>query len=145
MPRSAPPASRCPSASPCSTLARRAAPAARIFRPAFRPGLSPRRAKTPRVSSFGVTCQAAVLFAVGAGIEFVGIVLLGFPDFVPGAVRVSRWLRLRARRAENRLRRMLRRPPRRKVVNLEALAHARATGHLSLKVSVNPEATVEEK
>jgi hypothetical protein len=49
-----------------------------------------------------------LLFAAGALAEFVGIVLLGFPDLLPGARRLSGWLR----RQENRLRRLIGREPR---------------------------------
>jgi hypothetical protein len=40
-----------------------------------------------------------VLVVVGVVAEFAGIVLLGFPDFVPGALRLSGWLRRQWRRA----------------------------------------------
>jgi hypothetical protein len=56
--------------------------------------------------------SSAVLLVLGVVFEFAGIVLLGFPDFVPGAVRLSGWLRRRSRAVENRLRRLLRLPPR---------------------------------
>jgi len=91
-----------------------------------------------------VTGQA-VLFAVGASIEFAGIVFLGVPDLIPHADRLSRWLRPRARRVLNALRRLVRLPPRRTVVNLEGLVHARSIGQASLTVSVRADATVEEK
>jgi hypothetical protein len=53
-----------------------------------------------------------VLFVLGVLVEFVGIVLLGFPDLLPGARRLSGWLR----RQENRLRRLIGRKPRHVVV-----------------------------
>jgi hypothetical protein len=40
-------------------------------------------------------------------VEFVGIVLLGFPDFVPGAIRLSGWIRRRARQAADGFRRIV--------------------------------------
>jgi hypothetical protein len=91
-----------------------------------------------------VTWQAG-LFAAGAVIEFVGIVLLGFPDFVPGAVRLSQWLRVSARRVANRLRRVVRLPPRPTVVTLEGLVHGRSMGRASVTVAVSPGATLEEE
>jgi hypothetical protein len=56
--------------------------------------------------------SSAALLVLGVVFEFAGIVLLGFPDFVPGAIRLSGWLRRRSRAVENRLRRLLRLPPR---------------------------------
>jgi hypothetical protein len=56
------------------------------------------------------TC--AWLFIAGVFTEFVGIVLLGFPDLLPGARRLSGWLR----RQENRVRRLVGLPTRRGVV-----------------------------
>jgi hypothetical protein len=54
----------------------------------------------------------AALLVIGAVSEFTGIVLLGFPDFLPGAIRVSAWLRRQGRRAANLLRRLVGKPPR---------------------------------
>jgi hypothetical protein len=51
--------------------------------------------------------SSAVLLAFGVVFEFAGIVLLGFPNFVPGAIRLSGWLRRRGRRAAKRLRRLV--------------------------------------
>jgi hypothetical protein len=45
-------------------------------------------------SSMTTGVQAcAVLLVVGVLAEFVGTVLLGFPDLLPGATRLSGWLR----------------------------------------------------
>jgi hypothetical protein len=87
----------------------------------------------------------AILFVVGAIFEFVGIVLLGFPDFIPGALRLSNWLRIRGRRLANRMRRLFGRPPGRTVVKLEAADEISLAGHLSLMKHVHPDATIEEK
>jgi hypothetical protein len=56
--------------------------------------------------------MTAVLLGVGVVAEFAGIVLLGFPDLVPGALRLSGWLGRQRRRAANLLRRLVGRPPR---------------------------------
>lgn len=56
--------------------------------------------------------MAAALLAIGVVSEFAGIVLLGFPDFVPGAIRLSGWLGRHGRRGANRLRRLVGRSPR---------------------------------
>jgi hypothetical protein len=91
-----------------------------------------------------VTGQA-VLFAVGASIEFVGIILLGFPDFLPGAVRLSRWLRVRTRRVVNRLRRLVGLHPLQSVYSLSPADEINLAGRLSLVKSVSPEASLEER
>src|SRR5918994_3358715 len=52
--------------------------------------------------------MAAALFLIGALFELAGIVALGFPDLLPGAIRLSEWLR----RQENRLRRRVGLAPR---------------------------------
>jgi predicted Zn-dependent protease len=91
-----------------------------------------------------VTGQAA-LFAVGACIEFVGIVLLGFPDFRPWTVRLSRWLRVRARQVANRLRRLFGLPPRPTFVDLKAAIQANSALRLSVTRAAPADATLEEK
>jgi hypothetical protein len=50
------------------------------------------------------------LVIVGAILEFVGIVLIGWPDLLPGARRVSGWLSSRYSSFRGWLRRVLRRP-----------------------------------
>jgi hypothetical protein len=69
--------------------------------------------------------MTTVLVVVGVVAEFAGIVLLGFPDFVPGALRLSDWLRRQTRRAVNRLGRLVGREPPGVVVSAGA---ALATG-----------------
>lgn len=66
---------------------------------------------------------SAVLFVLGVVAEFVGIVLLGFPDLLPDAIRLSGWLRRQGRRAANVLRRLARREPRRFVVSADSGAY----------------------
>jgi hypothetical protein len=87
----------------------------------------------------------AVLFAAGACVEFAGIVLLGFPDFVPGALRLSRWLRVRARSVTNRVRRLLGLPPGQTFVSIEAADEISVADRASLMKSVRPDATIEER
>lgn len=87
----------------------------------------------------------AILFAAGACIEFGGIILLGFPDFLPFADRLSRWLRLRTRQAANRLRRLVGLPPRQTFVNLRAAVEANAALRGSVMKSVSSDASLEEK
>jgi hypothetical protein len=55
--------------------------------------------------------MAIALLVIGALFELGGIVALGFPDLLPGAVRLSAWLRRFGRRVINRLRRLVRRKP----------------------------------
>jgi len=49
----------------------------------------------------------AILLLTGAVFEFGGIVLLGFPDFIPGARLASRWLGDRSRMVAIRGRRVM--------------------------------------
>jgi hypothetical protein len=56
--------------------------------------------------------MATALLVIGSVFQLGGIVALGFPDLLPGALRLSRWLGRQGRRAANLLRRLLRRPPR---------------------------------
>ena len=60
------------------------------------------------------------LFAIGVLVEGLSIAVFAVPDFVPGLRRFVRWLGPRARRAENRARRLLRLPGHPKVVYAQA-------------------------
>jgi hypothetical protein len=80
-----------------------------------------------------------VLFVVGVLAEFVGIVLLGFPDLVPGAVRLSAWLR----QQENRLRRRIGREPRNVVVTVGAATASAAFGGRAAGIVGTSETTLE--
>jgi hypothetical protein len=51
--------------------------------------------------------MATVLLVIGSVFELGGIVALGFPDLLPGALRLSTWLGRQGRRAANRLRRLV--------------------------------------
>lgn len=76
--------------------------------------------------------------------EFAGIVLLGFPDLLPGAIRLSRWLQRQSRRTANRLRRLVGRQPLGTVVSAGA-ATAIATALTGSAVVGTSETTVEGK
>ena len=80
----------------------------------------------------------------GASTEFVGIILVGSPDFAPYASRVSRWLSRTFFRAAGPI---LRRVGIRHnvVIRAEAAGAAAVGGRVSTLVTVNPEATSEEK
>jgi hypothetical protein len=88
--------------------------------------------------------QTALLI-VGALSEFAGIVMIAFPDFVPGARKLSAWIGHRARAVENRLRRLLRRPQRVQAHSVAGEGSVAVGGSVSGIVGVNPDATPEEK
>jgi hypothetical protein len=85
------------------------------------------------------------MFGFGALLEFGGIVALGFPDFLPGAQRLSRWLRVRGRSLVNRVRRLLGLPPLRTTVSASAALEADSAVGGSAVKSVSAEATLEEQ
>jgi hypothetical protein len=53
-----------------------------------------------------MSTQTALVIG-GALSEFVGIILIAFPDLLPDARRASAWLAHRARSVVNRLRRLV--------------------------------------
>ena len=63
--------------------------------------------------------QTALLI-VGAVSEFIGIVLIAFPDLLAGALRLSAWLARAARKIEKRVRCLVRLPGRNHVVALSS-------------------------
>jgi hypothetical protein len=73
----------------------------------------------------------AAFLVVGVVPEFVGIVLIGFPDFVPGAIRLSGWLRRNARHVADGFRRIFRRPRRGVVVQVGAAGGVALGGSVS--------------
>jgi hypothetical protein len=90
--------------------------------------------------------MAAALLVIGVVSEFVGIVLIAFPDFLPGAIRLSGWLRRQWRRIENLIRRLARRKPRPIVVSAGVSGGVAIGGSASGVVSPGPNATtVEDK
>ena len=91
-----------------------------------------------------MSTSAAVLLIFGASMELAGIVLVGSPDLFPQAQRVSEWLRLRAGRVYERVRRLLGRPVHRTVTGSSAVAIA---GGMSARgsVSVASDASMEDK
>ncbi len=87
----------------------------------------------------------ATLYLVGAACELAGIGLVAAPDLVPGARRLSQWLERQWRAAETRLRRVLRMKPREQVIAMAGLNSAHATSSASAIVSLDPNASLEEK
>jgi hypothetical protein len=92
-----------------------------------------------------VSALAIVLMSIGAVLEFSGIVLIAFPDFLPHGRRLSRWLGHRTRVVVNRLRRLLGLPPLQNVVYGQAAVEASAalSGHVI--TGVRQGAIIEEK
>ena len=86
----------------------------------------------------------ATLYVTGAALELVGILLIAWPDLLPYAERVSRWLRVVMRWLAERLRRLFRRR-RDVVVNVGAADALAIAGSISVVVSPNPDATLEER
>jgi len=86
----------------------------------------------------------AALLVVGVFAEFVGIVLLGFPDFVPGALRLSGWLRRYGRRLANVVRSLFGRPTRGAVHQIRAAGESNVSATLSAVV-IPKASTLEEK
>jgi hypothetical protein len=93
----------------------------------------------------GVSAYKLSLLVIGAALEFAGIVGVAWPDLVPGAQRLSRWLRPRYARAIDRVRRLLHL---RRDVTIHAGSGSFAIGTaLSARgtVSVSPHASIEDK
>jgi hypothetical protein len=86
----------------------------------------------------------ATLYITGAVLELGGILLVAAPDLLPYAERVSGWLRVETRRAVGRIRLALGRP-RTQVIEVGGIASTSAVGNISLLVSPNPDATLEER
>lgn len=78
-------------------------------------------------------------------LELGGIVALGFPDLLPGALRVSTWLGRQWRRATNRLRRLVGLKPRAVVHTVGAAGEINLAGHISAVVSTSNVGSVEDK
>jgi hypothetical protein len=86
----------------------------------------------------------ATLYVTGAVLELGGILLVAWPDLLPYAGLVSRWLRAAMRRVADRPRRLLRRR-RDVVVQVGAATATASAGSVSVVVSPNPDATLEER
>jgi hypothetical protein len=84
------------------------------------------------------------LYVTGAVLELGGILLVAWPDLLPYAARASQALRVAAERIGDRLRRLLRRP-RHQVVHMGAADAVAIANSISVVVSPNPDATLEER
>jgi hypothetical protein len=82
------------------------------------------------------------LYVVGGVFELFGIMLLAAPDLLPGARRLSEWIRRREQGIENRVRRLLRLQPRVRTHYATFHATVEARGRVSAAVSTG--ATVVE-
>jgi hypothetical protein len=109
------------------------------------PSAKPPRAADARATLRAVSGLAIVLLVVGAVCEFIGIVAIGFPDFLPHGRRLSRWLRRRTRVVVNKLRRVLGLPPLQTVVYGQAALEASAALSGYAIKGVSPAATIDEK
>ena len=89
--------------------------------------------------------MTTALLVLGSAFEFGGIVALGFPDLLPGALRVSTWLGRQWRRASNRLRRLVGLKPRAVVHTVGAGGAISGGGHLSGVVSTSNVGSLEDK
>jgi hypothetical protein len=91
-----------------------------------------------------VSHSASALLVVGAGLEFVGIMLVAAPDFLPTVRRAAAWLSSRFAGLSRMVRRLLRRP--RVVFGRADMAGAVTVGgHLLTKKSCAEHASLEEK
>jgi hypothetical protein len=86
--------------------------------------------------------MATILLVIGSVFELGGIVALGFPDLLPGALLLSTWLGRQWRRAANRLRRLVGRKPQDVVVTAGAALGAGVA--LGATAIVSPGATTLE-
>jgi hypothetical protein len=86
-----------------------------------------------------------VLLVVGAVAEGSGIVLIGFPDVLPDAVRLSGWLRHHTRTVVNRLRRLIGLPPLKTIVSGSGVVEADVALRGSAVVGLKADATQEEQ
>jgi Phage integrase family len=86
----------------------------------------------------------AFLYVAGAAVELVGIILVASPDLIPQAERISEWIGVRYRRAENAMRAMVGLPRRTKNVQLGVLDEINVAESVSLVKSTGAK-TLEEK
>jgi hypothetical protein len=91
-----------------------------------------------------MSCFKWWLYLLGPILEGIGIVVILFPDVVPGMQRLDQWLRRHGHRIANRLRRLFRIPQ-----VIEATGIVTATGSLTLQgrgvVLPGQTASLEEK
>ncbi len=92
-----------------------------------------------------MSSAAIALLFIGVGLQFVGIVALAWFDLIPWNERLSRWLTDAYRRAENRLRRLFRRPPRTRTASLSGSSLARFSASAAATVAISDGASLEDK
>jgi hypothetical protein len=92
-----------------------------------------------------VSTAQGILLVIGAVLQFGGIVLIAFPDFLPHGQRLSRWLGHRARMVINRVRRLFGMKPLQKIVYGSGTVKGSASVSGSGLVSISDDATQEEK
>lgn len=86
----------------------------------------------------------AALLIFGAVLEFVGIILIAFPDINPYLVQLSRWLRKHTSALLDRIRRLLGRPKDLRI-EVHSAVELNLAGRASLLKSASGTATLEEK
>ena len=84
------------------------------------------------------------LLVGGAIFEFLGIIIIVFPDLIPYGRRFSQWLRRRARTLFDHISRMLGRP-RNVVIEVGTASEVNIAGRVSLIKSASGAATLEQK
>ena len=85
------------------------------------------------------------LLLVGAGCELIGIILVGSPDLLPGAIGAAGWARIRWRAFANRMRRLLRLPIHATVYAETATATGTASVGGTSTISFSPEAALTDQ
>jgi hypothetical protein len=86
----------------------------------------------------------AALLITGAVLEFVGIILIAFPDLSPYFVQFSRWLRKHIRALSDRVRRLLGCPKDLRI-EVHSAGEVNLAGRVSVMKSASGTATLEEK
>lgn len=85
------------------------------------------------------------LLVIGGLLQFAGVLFIGFPDLLPHAVRLSSWLRRRARWVSNRIRRLFRMDPRPTTVEVGIALEGSAALSASAEVHAAKDLTIAEK
>jgi hypothetical protein len=85
-----------------------------------------------------------ILLIVGAASEGTGIVLIGFPDLLPHAQRLSAWLTHRSLLVVNRIRRLVGLRPLQKIVSISAAEESSSTSRVAITKTLKADATTDE-